>query len=214
MLRYFNRVNSMESWRLPKLIYDWDVSLGLDSWGSEIKHIAANLGFDTTLEHGESYDLTLAYNKFLVQSRREWQIEAERKPKLRTFLKIHNFDSKQCLVKSQITRYQRSLLSQLKFGILPLKIETDRYQGIPLENRLCRICSENTVEDEIHFLFSCSALSSVRTKIMSLFDNTNVDFNESCAFNKLHNMLSQTNLVSTGKYIEALYRERQRLVYK
>ena len=85
-----------------------------------------------------------------------------RKPKLRTFSQIHDFDHFQSLVSSNISRYQRSLVAQLKFGILPLKIETDRYQGIPLEQRICKLCDSNSIETELHFLFHCNALSDAR----------------------------------------------------
>ena len=83
---------------------------------------------------------------------------------MRTFKEIHNFGCIQTLVKSQVTRYQRSLLSQLKFGILPLKIETDRYQGIPLNERKCRLCNSGSIEDETHFLFQCNSLNEARSK--------------------------------------------------
>ena len=126
MLRLFNRITTMNPEKLPKIVYDWDRSLGLESWGSEIRHISASLGIDINSNDGDIFSLTDAYNIFLNQNRAIWQSEAHRKPKLRTFVQLHDFDSNQLLVKSGLTRYQRSLLSQLKFGILPLKIETDR----------------------------------------------------------------------------------------
>ena len=50
---------------------------------------------------------------------------------------------------------QRSYLSQLRIGILQINIEIGRYRSIPLEERLCRLCNMNEIEDEIHFLFRC-----------------------------------------------------------
>ena len=44
-------------------------------------------------------------------------------------------------MKSDHTRYQWSILSQLKFGILPLKIETDIYQVISPDRHICKLCS-------------------------------------------------------------------------
>ena len=37
-----------------------------------------------------------------------------------------------------------------------LAIETGRYKGIPWHDRICTRCTDNTVEDERHFLFSCN----------------------------------------------------------
>ena len=35
--------------------------------------------------------------------------------------------------------------------ILPLRIETGRFVNEALDNRLCRLCNSNAVEEEIHF---------------------------------------------------------------
>ena len=129
----------MEENRLPKIVYKWDRSLGLDAWAAEIQQIAANLGLPVLLKENEEYDVTFCQNKLLSANRLRWQLESERKPKLRSFIQIHDFNRMQVLVNSDVTRYQRSLLAQLKSGILPLKIETDRYQGISLEQRICKL---------------------------------------------------------------------------
>ena len=50
-------------------------------------------------------------------------------------------------------RVHRSLLTQFRCGILPIKIETGRYTQIPTEYRLCIFCEENAIENEHHFLF-------------------------------------------------------------
>ena len=62
MLRLYNRITKMDNSRLPKLVYDWDKSLGFDTWGSEIKHICVALGLDPDLREGETYNLTDAHN--------------------------------------------------------------------------------------------------------------------------------------------------------
>ena len=175
--RLFNRITTMNPDKLPKIVYDWDRSLGLESWGSEIRHISASLSIDIDSNDGDIFSLTDANNIFLNQNRATWQSEAYRKPKLRTFVQIHDFDSNQLLVKSGLTRYHRSLLSQLKFGILPLKIETDRYQGIPPDRQICKLCDLNTPEDEAHFLFSCPTLTPVRDSAYVYFENSILNLN-------------------------------------
>ena len=97
MLRLFNRINKMEKDRLPKIIYNWDASLGLDTWASEIKHIAATLALPLTLNENEQYDLDASYNRLLANNRLKWALESETKPKLRTFIKIHDFSCIQIL---------------------------------------------------------------------------------------------------------------------
>ena len=147
----------------------------------------------------------------LSASRQRWHLEAGRKPKLRTFLDVHNFENIQALVKSNITRYQRSLISQLKFGILPLKIETDRYQGIPLEDRLCKLCNLKEIEDSYHFMFSCPALNDTRQAIKNQLD---INLDNTSNPEKLSLLLDKQNINLCGKFIESLYRARQNIVYE
>ena len=58
------------------------------------------------------------------------------------------------------------MLAQIRSGILPLRIETGRYQNIKdnttkkmrkmkVEERICLICNSGAVENEIHFIFEC-----------------------------------------------------------
>ena len=75
-----------------------------------------------------------------------------------------------------MSKKSRSLLSQLRCGILPLRLETGRFQNIrdsvsgnyrklKVEERICLICDDNCVEDEIHFVCSCDAYCIPREKL-------------------------------------------------
>ena len=72
---------------------------------------------------------------------------------MRLCLFKHNFGTKLYLLQNSLNIKQRSYLSQLRIGILQINIEIGRYRSIPLEERLCRLCNMNEIEDEIHFLF-------------------------------------------------------------
>ena len=52
----------------------------------------------------------------------------------------------------KVPNMHRSLLAQFRAGILPFSIEVGRYRNIRLDERLCTLCDDNVVEDEIHFL--------------------------------------------------------------
>ena len=215
MLRLFNRINVMPDDRLPKIIYKWDRSLDLNTWWSEIQHIASYLGLNTLPDDGETYNLTYAYNKLLEKNRISWQLQANIKPKLRTFVNIHDYSSTQTLVRSNITRFQRSLVAQIKMGILPLKYETDRYQGIPPENRLCKICSNNDPEDETHFLFKCPTLNPERNVMINAFSekDSNIDFLSNDYILQFRQMMNEDNLYLSAVCIEKLYLKRRNVIY-
>ena len=70
---------------------------------------------------------------------------------------MHKYDkSPELYLDLNINKYHRSLFAQFRCGILPLEIEIGRYRDIPLEKRLCQVCKNGSVEDEIHFLGNCS----------------------------------------------------------
>ena len=75
---------------------------------------------------------------------------------------------------------KRSLLCQLRLGILPLEVEVGRFglksndgqvKRIPLEERICKLCNMNKVEDEMHFLIECTLYERER---QVLFENLKI----------------------------------------
>ena len=65
-------------------------------------------------------------------------------------------------VKDRLNRQQRSLISKLRSGTLPIVVETGRYTNIPENLRLCRSCNCNSIENELHFVFQCDRYNDIR----------------------------------------------------
>ncbi len=89
-----------------------------------------------------------------------------------------------------MSRRQRSYLAQLRYGILPLHIETGRWYGVKEEDRLCKACYNNQIENEYHFIFHCNAYSTLRTTFydqISSVMSTFIDNNDEDKFNLLVN---------------------------
>ena len=62
----------------------------------------------------------------------------------------------------------RILITRWRLSCFDLKIETDRYRGIPRDERLCPIC--NVLEDEEHVIFNCRAYENIRTQFSDLLE--------------------------------------------
>ena len=67
----------------------------------------------------------------------------------------------------------RIAVTKLRTSNHSLMIEKGRWRGVPKEQRLCKVCECNEIEDEIHFLMECSAYRGLRQK---LFDCANCYF--------------------------------------
>ena len=70
-------------------------------------------------------------------------------------------------VRLNLSSSQRSFVAQLRFGILPIRVETGRFINLPLKDRICQQCTHNDIEDEIHFLFYCPLYRVERNKFFT-----------------------------------------------
>ena len=86
---------------------------------------------------------------------REWQREILGKPKLRTYITFKNLFKEKEYLSKIMSRKARSLISQIRLGILPLEIEVGRFRGVSPEDRLCQNCNMGVVESEVHFICEC-----------------------------------------------------------
>ena len=158
----------------------------------------------------EHVDLDACHSRLKRLNRQRWLLEASTKPKLRTFLEINDENEMRSLVKCNLPRNQRSLLSKLKMGVLPLQIELGRWKDVPLEYRVCRVCEKDELEDEYHHVLFCDALVMTRTYLFRELKNVDYSSKE----NLLKSIFKPENLKTTGRYIEQMYMERRDLLYK
>ena len=131
----------------------------------------------------------------------EWQHEIQSKPKLRTYKLMKENFIVESYVAYHVPKNYRSILAQLRMGILPLHIETGRYKNVfdretgihrkmNVNERTCNVCKLDIVEDEKHFLFNCNIYYNERREFYEecakLFRNFS-DMNED---DKLKNIMS------------------------
>ena len=77
-----------------------------------------------------------------------------------------------------------------------LKIERGRHvkpQKIPLEQRTCQRCASNSVDDEIHFLITCSYFATQRTSLLAESKLHNTEFDSLSNDDKFIYIMSSTH---------------------
>jgi hypothetical protein len=92
---------------------------------------------------------------------KRWIDAIAAKPKLRTYVQIKKSKETEEYLKINLNPSERSIIAQMRFGILPIAIETGRFTRTPLEQRLCPVC-RSEVETEVHFIFECPAYGEIR----------------------------------------------------
>ena len=99
--------------------------------------------------------------------------------KLRTFRKIKkHFECEKYLNEISNFKY-RQAVTKLRISAHKLTVETGRYNNVPYNDRLCRLCELNEVGDEHHFLMSCTNMKFIdlRTKFIDNLYKINGFFN-------------------------------------
>ena len=166
MLKYWNRLLNMENNRICKQVFLWDYGIQNDNWSSFILGICETLNLEM-FENLSQFDLDHCMYKLTVQDNIDWKESVNTKPKLRIYKLIKSKIETECYVRFNLSSKERSMLAQLRMGVLPINIETGRYKGIPSNERFCYNCKE-VIEDEFHFLFSCPQYNLIRKNLENM----------------------------------------------
>ena len=213
MVRYRNRLVNMDPCRLPVRIYNWEKSLNHKGWVKDVQFIMQYCNLEYDVELTNECDLDMLSTKLLKMNRDKWWVEAHNKPKLRTFVKIHDTEFTQVLVRKNLSRKHRSLIAKFKCGVLPIALETGRYTDVPEAKRTCKLCSDNAVETEEHFLTACSALSHIRTRFKNeLNEVENLD--NMTGIEKMKRMMATDMIKISSRMLECMFEERKELMYE
>ena len=97
--------------------------------------------------------------------RAEWSKDLEMKPKLSMLRRIVECGEESSCADVKAKRERRVLL-KLRGGTAAFQVETGRWQGVKREDRLCKECTRNEVEDVTHWLLRCPAWNSHRQPLL------------------------------------------------
>lgn len=142
----------------------------------------------------------------------DWQNELRSVSKLRTYRSFKSDFNLEKYVTMDIPKPHRSILAQFRCGVLPIRIETGRFRGEEVNDRLCIICSVEAIEDEFHFLLHCTSYSKLRTEFFTSigFNNRSLNMSDSdCTGFLLSNFHRQT-----AKFVYSAFMCRQSILYK
>ncbi len=216
MLRYHNRVLQLDADRLPRKNYNFDLQSGKDTWIAEICEIAKTLHLPLPTDN-VLYDLDVVQQAILKCSKDLWWSEVEEKPKLRTYVLFRDRNDLNLLVRSNLPRYQRSLLSRFACGILPLEVEKGRYVRKNRDERVCKTCDVQVTEDEEHFLFVCKALKSERKSFYRdrfPVKNERKAFKNLSTSEKLRILYSEELIKEFAGWLVTMYQKCQSILYR
>ena len=171
MIQYFSRIMNTPSNRLLYKVYIWDRKLNetnnINTWSTEIKSILYDNNLGYVYENQQIFSTKNVIDQLKTSMYKTQQqmfiTECENKPKLRTFMLFKDFETLPPHIGKPLTFIERKIISRLRLGILPIRIETARYIRpiLPENERLC-YCNSGQIESECHVLFSCCMYNDLR----------------------------------------------------
>ena len=164
IIRLWNKLVQLEHARLPYIVFSW-MSTTNGGWFRRTTDLFKTYDLHCYIVNKEVIALSIAINKILFFENNKWNTIMQFKPKLRTHITFKTIYATEMYVKSLFSKAKRSILCQLRCGVLPLAIETGRYKNTPVDQRLCRLCNLNQIEDESHFLCQCTLYKTMRTTL-------------------------------------------------
>ena len=170
MLKLFRRIFLMSNESLTRQIMKWDWQHKGRTWSWCVRDILKETSqHNVCYKNFEEYN-NVDFNSVLDKAEIElmrievkrWQSELDKQQKLRTYKLFKESFQTEVYVQINMPKSTRSFIAQLRSGVLPLSIETGRFLNLKVEERLCRFCENNAVEDELHFLFNCPLYTTLR----------------------------------------------------
>ncbi len=217
ILRLWNRLTGIDNDRLLKKIFLWDKNqyniTNKSNFCAQAKQIIISIGKRESYNNTEPVDIERAKVMILDLEKTGWLDSIKYKPKLDFLASIKTEYGTEPYLKINIPRYERSLLSQLRCGILQIQLEMGRYQGVDRADRHCKVCNGGVLEDQQHFVFQCPAymirrdmfVDKVKEKIEN-WDNLSITDKFVTLFNEQPRLL--------GRYVKDIFLHRKSIIYK
>ena len=213
ILRLWNRLLRIDSQRIVKTVFNWDKTLCKNNWSKEVKMICSEIDLLENFENNMHISLTLAKERLCSNMCMSWKSEVEIVPKLRLYqIFKDNYHTEKYVIKVT-NRKKRSILAQFRSGILPLSIETGRYQEIPIEYRLCLFCNRNSIESEVHFLLHCSFYNDIRYEFFNKIRSLDFYFDLLDDEQKIVKLMSDDMIKLTADFLTEAFEKRKRHLY-
>ena len=213
MLRLWNRLISLPPDRLTSQVFLWDLSFAIRSgtWSNAIFNLLNDLNRPDIFTEIIPIDLDLAHKLILKKETLDWNRSRYNKPKLRYYNLIKSTLDIEEYLFYKIPKYHRSLFAQFRAGILPLNIEIGRYKNLDLSERLCNLCDDNLVEDEVHFLCCCRLYNDLREVLYNHARENNLEFDSLDTLDKFVYLMSNLQKHTISYVHQAVLRRKSAL---
>ena len=211
MLRLWNHLVGLNETRLPRIMYGLMMK-HKNTWINEIISIFKRINCMDMFENNVKIVnfkvfLNHAKDKLMMEHCAQWLTNVNNKHIYAQFKNQYNTE-KYCNL--NLKRSQRSLIAKLRLGILPIRVETGRYNNTIRQERICLICNNGNIEDEYHVMFYCEVYKASRSTLLTYASHIEKDFRTFNDTQKLEFLTTNINLIrKTACFIQIILKMRQ-----
>ena len=174
--------------RINERIFSWSTSNSstrCKNWVFKSKSHMTSLNLDVVCDENthisKSYILKNIHEREFSVFKTNWRTELDKtdrpngsKSKLRSYKSFKiTFDTESYIL-NDIPRLHRSALAKFRCGVAPIKLETGRYENLPLDERKCFIC--DAVESEYNVICECPLYEDLRNPLFAKAENVVPNF--------------------------------------
>ena len=174
---------------------------------SSVNFLLNNLGIDSN----NLLDIVSKTKLSLIDRfKSKWELSmknyaSQQVGKLRTFSLFKNKFMKEKYF-DIIKKFEiRKCFTSFRISSHNLEIERGRYKKLNVSDRKCKICSQDFIEDEIHFIFECQRYKSERKILFSYIDGICPNFRYLSNENKLVWLMTNENVNVINVFAEYIY---------
>ena len=207
LINLWNRIINLPATRLTTRVFLWDLS-DFDkrgTWSHDIYSVLALTNNTERFHDLNVCDTENAYAMIRETESEKWNRSRYGKPKLRYYNMFKSSLDPEDYIFLTIPRYHRSLFAQLRAGILPLNVEIGRYRDVQLSDRLCTICNNNEVEDELHFLIHCTFYEADRRVLFNIASQSCNQFIDMDSFDKFVYLMANLQKDTIKFLVKAIF---------
>ena len=225
IIREWCRLLNMEGTRLNYQVFQYAQKHGdkTKNLYYHINHFCENIGLNELTNTPVSmWQGTKSYVKYLVWNyySQQWQEQilspvgpSGGRNKLRTYIAFKSVLETEYYVTAILNRHHRSALAKFRLGVAPIRLETGRYEGLSVEERLCPLCNLET-EDEEHVLLKCKYYDDCRSSLLNACNDMSIIRDNMLPHEKLCLLLSHPYCVKMcAKTCYEILQKRRCLIY-
>ena len=228
VLNQWLRLKSMDSNRLNRKIFDW-AETNSNGRCQNLNYRVNKMLEEAGLQYqpGITNPAILKRNlsdylsqKFLDTWSEDVNRESARygsgRNKLRTYRLFKSDYEAENYLNCVMPHKHRSAFAKFRCGVAPIRLETGRYERLPVEQRTCFHC-EGLIENEEHILLNCPLYHDLRANMFLLLVEEFPDIERSTDRDKLVSILNcklNKSIRTCAKTCFEILRKRRDLLYK